>query len=248
MTEIDLFTYRHTHQRVSVPALQFDYLEKDTENYWRIWGAGDLVYLYRIGERLSLRNDEERMMDAGLMVKRVECSLLLAKVGWFQFTCIAGWEFTGVETTSSSTVGCRLGKAESEDSSEVIGWFQAFSQHSLLRRAAEDAHAALTIPSEAILFMYRGFEWLKKCLNVQWKELGEAVDIPQENVNYLKKIANDPDLAARHASESGQKVHFEQGVCSGWICGLLHGIVHARCKLDQTFAEKVKHLGDPWPI
>lgn len=248
MVDIDLFTYRHMQVRGAVPPIQFDYLEKDTGNYWRIWCTGDLLYLYRIGEKLSSRNDAARRMDADLMVRRLECSLLLAKAGWFQFTCISRWKLSKLMTTKASTVVCGLIGAMSKDPSEIFDWFQAFSKYSLLRRAADDAYNALTIPSEAILFMYRGFEWLKKCLGVQWKEIGEAVNIPQENVNYLKKTANDPDLAARHASKSGLKVHFEQGVCTGWICGLLHGIVHARCKLDEPFAKKVEKLGDPWPI
>lgn len=248
MGDIDLFTYRHIGERRCLPAMQFDYLESDTGNYWRIWGADDLIYLYRMGEELSSRDYETRVMEAGLMVRRLECALVMAKAGWFRFTPIAGWKFSGLIITDSSTVACQLKQAEPKDIGDVFDWFQAFSQHNLLRRAAEDAYNALTIPTEAIFFMYRGFEWLKKCLKVSWKELGAIIHVPQQNIDHLKKIANDPDLAARHASESGKKLRFEQGVCTGWICGLLHGIVHARCQIDSAYAKKVKKLGDPWPI
>jgi hypothetical protein len=246
--DIDVFTFHHIGGQRSLPAVEFDYLERDTGNYWRIWGANDLIYLYRMGEELASRDYETRIMEAGLMVRRLECALVMAKAGWFNFALIAAWSFGRLVITDSSTVTCWLKQAESENIDAVLDWFQAFSQHNLLRRAAEDAYNALTIPMEDILFMYRGFEWLKKCLKVSWKELGATIQVPQQNIITLKKMANNPDLATRHASESGKKLHFEQGVCAGWICGLLHGIVHARCQIDSTFAEKVKEFGDPWPI
>lgn len=249
MNDIDLFTYRHRQFGKKIPSMQFEYYESDTGNSWRIWGNNDLLYLYRTGEKLKKRDDSDRVMDSDLMVRRLECSMLMAKEGWFNFTCISRWMLTDLTFCKTSYVGCGLIETKKTDLGAVYDWFQSFSNYNLLRRAAEDAYNALTIPSEAIFFLYRGFEWLKKCCdNVGWDKLGKEIDIPQVNIDEIKKIANDNDVAARHATKTGHKVRFEQGVCSGWVCGLLHGIVHARCKLDTDYKKKIEKLGDPWPI
>ena len=148
----------------------------------------------------------------------------------------------------STGVGFALGRTEPEGSDKVTDWFNAFSQFTLLRRAAEDAHTALTLKSEAILFVYRAYEWLKKELAVSWNDLGKAIDIPQSNLKTIKRMANDWDAASRHAVESGKKLRFEEEVLPGWVHGLLHGIVHTRCKLDPAFAACVERDGDPYPI
>jgi len=251
MPAMDLFTYCHTDQRKSVPNLQFSFLEKDTGNYWRFWGAADMIYLYRTGEELSSRDDETRQMEADLMVRRLECALLLAKKGIFQFKFASRWKFNDIEFKKTSTVASVLRSTESHDDKMVytiIDWFEAFSRLSLVRRAAEDAYMASILKSEAIFFTYRGFEWLRKALSVSWDDLGKAIDVPQTNIRYLKKIANDWEAAARHAAESGYKARFEEEVLPSWVYGLLHGIVHTRCKLEPEFATTIQKEGDPWPI
>lgn len=229
--------------------LQFDYLEKDTDNYWRIWVAVDRVYLYRMGQELSSRDAEMRNMEADLMVRRLECALLLARKGIFQFKCMAVWRFGDVEFKDTSTVTCALRNVEaSHDTDVIIDWFNAFSRLTLIRRAADDAYMASIMRQEAIFFIYRGFEWLKKALSVSWDDLGNAVDVPQNNINNLKKIANNREKAARHAVESGYRVHFEDEILPTWVYGLLHGIVHARCQIDPEFSAKIQKQGDPWPL
>ena len=249
MPAMDLFTYHHTDQPKTAPRLLFDYLESDTGNYWRIWLAVDRVYLYRMGQELISRDEEMRNMEADLMVRRLECALLLAQSGIFRFKCTSRWRFNDIEFKDTSIVSCDItGTANTKVTKKIVDWFYAFSRFTFIRRAAEDAYLASIMKPEAIFFVYRGFEWLKKALNVSWDNLGQAVDVPQDNIKHLKKIANNPDEAARHASDTGYKVHFGEEVLPTWVYGLLHGIVHARRQLDPEFSALVEKKGNPWPL
>ena len=250
MPAMDLFTYHHMNQPKSAPMLKFDYLEKDTGNYWHIWVAVDRIYLYRMGQQLGSRDDEMRNMEADLMVRRLECALLLAKKGIFQFKCTSAWRFSDVEFKDTSTVTCSLRSAEAgHDTDVIIDWFNAFSRLTLIRRAADDAYMASVMGPEAIFFIYRGFEWLKKALKVSWDDLGSKIDVPQANIKWLKKAANNHDWpAARHAVESGHKGHLDEEILPTWVYGLVHGIIHARCRLDPKFAAQIEQQGDPWPL
>lgn len=251
MTTIDLFAYSDKDPRVCVPRINFGYLESDTGNFWVIWASAAEALLYRIGDKLSSRDLADRKFDSQLMVRRLEASLLITRIGLFRFTFDSMWTLDKVEVVKDvSTINCVLRATELEDNEgDVADWFLALSKHTLLRRAAEDAYMASILEAESIFFMYRGFEWLKKAVgNVSWNRLGDAIDIPQENIRYIKRTANDADVAARHAAQSGFKSRFEGDVCSSWVCGLLHGIAHVRCSLDSDFEAKVKEDGNPWPI
>ena len=72
--------------------------------------------------------------------------------------------------------------------------------------------------------------------------------MPQKNIDNIKKIANSPEEAARHAAESGMKAYFHGEICSSWVCGLLHSIAHTRGVLEPDFGAKLKKDGNPWPI
>ena len=251
MATIDLFSYSDKDPRACVPRINFGYLESDTGNFWVIWASVAETLLYRVGDKLSARDIADRKSDSRLMVRRLEASLLIAAIGLFKFTFDSMWTLDKVGIVKDvSTVNCALRATELEDTEgDVADWFIFFSKYPLLRRAAEDAYMASILESESIFFLYRGFEWLKKAVNdVSWNKLGDAIDVPQENIRYIKKTANDPNAAARHAAQSGFKSRFEGDVCSSWVCGLFHGIAHVRCNLDSDFDVKVKKDGNPWPI
>lgn len=248
MPAMDLFTYHRINSPMNCPSIKFRYLEKDTGNFWQIWSAVDRVCLYRMGEELAKRSDEMRDMEADLMVRRLECSFMLAKKGIFHFNFTSGWRFQNLDFKDTSTVIPTLKAATSEDVSEISDWFLTLSTHTLIRRAVEDAYMALTIKREELFFIYRGFEWLKEMMDVSWNKLGEYIDIPQESINHMKKAANNPNEAARHAAESGLKVHLGQEVLPDWVYGLLHAIVYARSKTDKDFFTYIKKHGDPWPL
>jgi predicted peroxiredoxin len=248
MVAMDLFTYHHINQPKNCPSIQFDYMEKDTGNYWRIWSAIDTICLYRMGAELSKRDNALRNMEADLMVRRLECAFLLAQKGIFQFRFTSGWRFNDLDFRDTSTVTPTLKSGTSKEIDEIIDWFNALSTQTLIRRAAEDAYMALIINREELFFIYRGFEWLKKAMKVSWDKLSETIDIPRESINSLKKIANNPEEAARHAAESGLKVYLDEEVLPDWVGGLLHGIVHARSKIDPDFLTYIQKHGDPWPL
>jgi len=251
MTTIDLFTFGDRNPRASAPRVMFSYLESDTGNAWVIWASLGDAYLYRIGEKLSSVSLADRKRDSELMVRRLQASLLISRKGLFTYDFVGMWTLDKVGIDNRlSTINCVLRAAESEEyDEEVPDWFNAFSKHTLLRRAAEDAHSAATIQQESIFFLYRGFEWLKKAVgNISWDKLGKAIDVPQANIDYIKKTANDPEAAARHAAATGFKSYFQGEVCSSWVCGLLHSIAHVRCSVDPSFDAKVKKTGNPWPI
>jgi len=251
MTTIDLYTFSDRNPRNIAPRIMFQYLEKDTGNFWVIWAAAGHAYLYRLGDKLGQVDLAERKHDAELMVRRLQASLLISKKGLFKYEFEGMWTLDKIQIERGiSMVNCVLPSTDSEKYDEdVVDWFRTFSTNTLLRRVAEDAYMAAAVQQESIFFLYRGFEWLKEAVgNPSWRELGSHIDIPQENINYIKRTANNPKEAARHAAQSGMKSYFGGEVCSSWVCGLLHGIVHVRCSTDPDFEKKVKKHGDPWPV
>jgi hypothetical protein len=251
MSTIDLCTFRDANLRHSAPRTMFQYLESDTGNYWTIWASAGYAYMYRTGEEIGTRSIGERKKDAEYMIRRLQSSLLIANKGLFKYGFESMWTLDKIGfVPKSSTVNCVLPATDSEQyDKEVPDWFGAFSKHTLLRRAAEDSHKAAVIEEESIFFLYRGFEWLKEAVgNPSWKQLGKHIDVPQENIENIKKIANNPKEAGRHAVESGLKSYFDVEVCSSWVCGLLHAIAHVRGILEPDFEAKLKKDGNPWPI
>jgi hypothetical protein len=83
--------------------------------------------------------------------------------------------FRSVEVNGSWSAQIDRRESElAEVSPEIIDsvrdWYQALCRHTFLRRAADDAHLALTLPLEAYLYVYRELEWLKEGLG----SLGET--------------------------------------------------------------------------
>ena len=47
-----------------------------------------------------------------------------------------------------------------------------------LRRSADTAHLALSHPHEALIFIYRGLEWLKRGTGVGWDQIATDIGVP----------------------------------------------------------------------
>lgn len=249
--DIVVSIYSHTHHHISCPTLDFGYLESDTGNGWLINAAVDRAFFVRIGNLLEDKDYSQQAFESELLKKRLECALLMSGTGLFAFSCSHEFSLTNIRVSESSSVTCALatsGSTETAAEAAVIDWFAAFSKWAWLQRAAEDAYLALTIQSESVLFTYRALEWLKKGLNRSWDRLGDAIDIPSATIRWLKREANSDDLGSRHAAESGKKWRFKNETLYMWTQGVLHGIVQARCKLDEDFSERISREGDPWPI
>ena len=117
-----------------------------------------------------------------------------------------------------------------------------------MRRAVEDAHLAATMKYESAVFLYRAFERLKRALGVSWSKLGKAIEVPQGNIDTIKKVANQWDRGARHAAPSGNKVYFDASDVPSWIHGIMHGVIHARATVDRDFAQRSPTGEAAWPI
>ena len=121
-----------------------------------------------------------------------------------------------------------------EDLGEVGRWVQCFSDNTFIRRAAEDAYASLSVPDEAFVYIYRGFEWIVQGTGLSWKELASAIKVSPSHLRDLKKLANY-ESGIRHASKSGHRVRAIFENYATWACGLLEAISVARQKYDPSF-------------
>ncbi len=245
--EISLKIYRHRHHHVTIPNVQIQMHERDTGNDWLIRGSIDIAYFLRFGELIKNPHGGESF-EADLMCRRLECSLLVGARQFVQFEPEGGAFLSKLEFAPFEASFLLGNLPDLQEGSSVADWFAAFSQHNWLRRAAEDLHTAMKLPSEDMLFMFRAFEWLQKGLECGWSDLGAKVDVPQVNLTRLKKDANSWDTAARHAVPSGHKLHFGEDAMPTWIQGALHAIVHARAAVDTGYAQWLKDNKDPYPI
>ena len=66
----------------------------------------------------------------------------------------------------------------------------ALCKHTMLRRAAEDAHAAIMNPHEALVYVYRGLEWLVEGMAYSWEDIAKELGGTKDDIRELKKAAN----------------------------------------------------------
>ncbi|GAG97761.1 unnamed protein product, partial [marine sediment metagenome] len=118
----------------------------------------------------------EQAADSHFMIRRITSSLLIGGAGLFQAEAMGRILFKGVE--GSVTWDSQLDRPDplcKAPSDEIIDsvhdWCSAICQNDPLRRAVDDAHMALTYPYEALVFVYRGLEWLKMSQKIGWKDL-----------------------------------------------------------------------------
>jgi hypothetical protein len=153
------------------PPFNFGYQEKNTGVEWRVTCGGTRVYLIRFATPLS-RDLEEEAAESHFMMRRVCAALLIAGFGLFEPQPFGRVLFTDVWGEAVNFVAHldqpdpELAVMPRDRAESLYGWIKAFSTHTMLRRAAEDAHSALTHPHEALIFVYRGLEWA--CDRVIW--------------------------------------------------------------------------------
>lgn len=114
------------------------------------------------------------------------------------------------------------------------GWVKALCAHTYLRRAAEDAYATLLNPHEALVYVYRGFEWLIEGLGFTWEGIAKELGGTKSDIRELKKAAN-VETGVRHASKSGMKLRAEVRSYSSWVAGLFDIINAARTKVEPGY-------------
>jgi len=251
MTDIVVNVFRFVNPRgYFVPGLNIHYEEKGTGQLWQINCAGTRGYFLRFGMGSRIKDDfDEQAADSHFMVQRVTSALLIGGAGLFEAEAVGRLLFAGVEgeITWSSHLDRPDPFARLDDEpvrTAVLDWYQALCQHTILRRAANDAYLALSYPHDALVFVYRGLEWLKSGQNLKWEDIARDLKVPVKEVKNFTKLANH-ETGVRHATTSGKKIRASFDTYGTWVCGLLDAINAARARLEKKFTPMTpKAVGD----
>jgi hypothetical protein len=231
-----------------VPRLNVQYVEKGTGQEWWLTCGGTRGYAARVGAKIDT-DAEGQAADSHFMMRRVTCSLLLGGAGLFQAEAcgrVILRSITGqVEWSSELDNWPDPAGVATPDPARVYDWCKAIVSYPALRRAAHDAHLALSNPHEALIYVYRGLEWLVVGLGRNWNELAEDIGVPASELRHLKKTAN-VDTGVRHATEAGLKMRAQLTNYGSWVYALFLAINAARGRLEPGFrpmeAEQVADL------
>jgi len=153
-------------------------------------------------------------------------------VGRVLFTDVWGDFVTWVAHCDQPTP--ELGKAPEADTDVLYRWLHALCIHTPLRRAAEDAHAALLYFHEALVYVYRGLEWLVEGMGFTWDDIAKKLGGTKNDIRELKKTANF-ETGVRHASKSGLKMRATLNNYASYVAGLFDMINAARTKVEPAY-------------
>ncbi|HWN09779.1 MAG TPA: hypothetical protein VNO50_11015 [Pyrinomonadaceae bacterium] len=221
-----------------VPGVNIQYGERDSNIVWNLVCGGTRAYIVRFGSPL-LDDPEEQSAGSHFMVRRVTSSLVMGGAGLFQSEACGRLFLRNINGDVSwdgylDWPDLKAEEASRTSSDAVQDWCRALCSHTVLRRAADDAHAALSNPHEALMYVYRGLEWLVEGLGIDWKELATDLGASVTELRELKKAAN-VDTGVRHATKSGIKMRADTRNYYSWICALFDGINRARARLEPGF-------------
>ncbi len=220
------------------PAFNVEYHERDSDVVWEMVFGGSRAYLVRFGDKLD-RDLDEQAAESHFMVRRFTSSLLLGGAGLFQAEAVGRLMFTDIKseihwTAQLDRKEVAVPKASGEIAAAVLDWYRAICDHTVLRRAADDAHLALSNPREAYIFVYRGLEWLKEGLGDSWEQIARDVGVSLKDLREFKKLANY-ETGVRHASKSGQKLRGNAENIAIAVCNLFDAIWAARKRIEPTW-------------
>ena len=237
MTDIAISVFNVSNRRgYFLPSLNIQYQEIEGP-HWTVAAGGTRAYVVRFGNPLQ-DDPEEQSADSHFMIRRLTTSLLLGGLGLFQ-TETSGRLFirnvhSDISWTSYFDWPAPSDQPTVAAAERVNDWFGAISKHTILRRVADDAHLALSNPHEALLFSYRGLEWLVVGRNISWDELAAEIGAPAASLRDLKKTAN-VDFGFRHATSTGIKARANLGTSGSSVALLFDAINASRAKLDPGF-------------
>ena len=223
----------------SLPSFNFGYLEKDTGTEWRLTCGGTRAYMVRHATPLN-RNMDEQAADSHFMMRRVTAALMMSGFGLFQAESVGRVLFTDVWgeavtwTPHFDHPDPELTRMAQSDTDVLYGWIQALCVHTYLRRAAEDAYNALLNPHEALVFVYRGMEWLVEGMGFTWEGIAKELGASKNDIRELKKTAN-VETGVRHASKSGMKLRAIPENYGTWVAGLFDIINAARARVEPNY-------------
>ena len=224
-----------------MPLLNIEYEEKDTGQVWQINCAGIRGYLVRFGFESPVMEDDfdEQAADSHFMIQGITGALLIGGAGLFEAEAVGRLLFKGVqgEIKWSSHLNPPDGILPVVDSSvveSVSDWYRAICRSTMLRRAVHDAYLALSHPHEALVFVYRGLEWLKAGQKLDWEDLARDLGIKEKELKEFWRFVNF-ETGVRHATASGLKLRADFDNYGTWVCGLLDAINAARARLEDEF-------------
>lgn len=253
--------FRLTNARfLMAPKFTLEYLEEDTGNFWHVTAGGSRAYLLRFGKGLAAMESDsidKQNADSHFMMSRVQCGFLVDGKGLFQAQAVGRIFLGSIQDKPNWFTQLDLPTSKADAATPTIhDWIKAMSKHTILRRAATDAHLALSYPHEAGAFVYRGFEWLLMGEGRGWEDLAADIGVSKSDVRDFKKLAN-VGYGVRHASRSGEKLRANIQNYGTWVCGLIDAINATRARIEpgykvaapETVAEAVAVAMplDPYP-
>jgi hypothetical protein len=239
LPDFAISVFRLTNNRgLLAPKFNVEYHERDSDVVWDMVVGGSRAYLVRFGGALN-RDLDEQAAESHFMVRRFTSALLLGGAGLFQAEAAGRLLFTDIKseirwTAQLDRKKATLPEAPKEIVAAVLDWYGALCDHIVLRRAADDAHFALSHPHEAYLFVYRGLEWLKEGLGLDWEQIASDIGVPLKDLREFKKIANY-ETGVRHASKSGQKLRADAEDSSIAVCNLFDAVWAARKRIEPKW-------------
>lgn len=221
-----------------VPKLDFNYQEKVTDVHWHISAGGTRGYASRFGKGIAILDEEsisEQSADSTFMINRVQYALLLSGLGLFQSRATGRIFLSDIQDQPNWFTEQNLPTTKPPEAGPLFyDWLLALVKHTILRRAAADAHNALSNPQEAGFFVYRGLEWLVIGEKRAWDDLASDLGMSKSQVREFKKLVN-VDYGIRHASSTGTKLRADSYNCSLWVCALFNAINATRARLEVGY-------------
>ena len=223
----------------SLPFFNFGYKEADSGTEWSFICGGTRAYMVRYATPL-VRDMGEQAAESHFMMRRITAALLMSGFGLYQAEPAGRVLFTDVWgdlvnwTPYIDQPDPEVGKMPEADTETLYGWILALCAHTPLRRAAEDAHAALLNPHEALVYVYRGLEWLTEGMGFSWDDIAKELGGTKNDIRELKKTAN-VETGVRHASKSGGKLRANVQNYGAWVSNLFDIINAARTKVEPAY-------------
>jgi len=166
MADLIVNVFRLTNARYFMtPKIEFQCLEKDTGLQWHVVAGGSRAYLCRFGAGIADKEDSDVMdaeaAESHFMMSSLQGALLLGGRGLFQAEAVGRLFLSALPKLPEWVVQLNATDSqENVDTTAVYDWMGVLVRHTMLRRAAADAHLALSHPHEPGMFVYRGFERL----------------------------------------------------------------------------------------
>lgn len=239
MTELAASIFRLSSPRLTVvPKTDYQYEESDTGVRWHISAGGTRAYFARVGDGVASPEPDsigKQNEDSYFMVSRLLSAFLLGGHGLFHAEAVGRFFLSDIEGDPNWFTQLNFSTSDPPTASKAVhDWIGAFARHNMLRRAANDAHAALSNPTEAGLYVYRGLEWLVYGEGRSWDDLAADIGVSKKDIKGFKKLVN-VDYGVRHASKSGQKLKADVENHGTWVAGLIDAINASRERLDQGY-------------